>query len=220
MKRDMISEEGVVLHARDGREGGKILTLFTKRKGKMNVFLPRAVMNRCGMGLTAPFSYLCFTIRPMTDYAVMSQYEGTLLFDMMKCTYEEMTCWYYLIELIEKCFPEGDGDERAYRILLDAGREGRTRNPLTVSFVAAVKMISAAGFDCTSKEAAEDYRLSEDARKLLYDFREYDWKVKWKGNISKEVFLKAASYLDDFIERECDISMNTKGTFLRYVNGA
>lgn len=217
MKSDMISEEGVVLHARDGREGGKILTLFTKRKGKMNFFLPRAVMNRCGAGLTAPFSWLRFSIHRFSDYGVMSQYEGSLLFDMMKCTFEEMSCWYFLIELTEQCFLEGEGDDRAFRILLDAGKAGKNRNPLIVSFTASVKMLSCAGFDCTTRDAGRGYKVSEEALSLLRDFRDYDWTSPWIRTIPKDVFLDAASYVDDFIERECDISMNTKGTFIRFV---
>ena len=30
----------------------------------------------------------------------MSQYESRMLLDMMRLSYEEMQCWYYVIELV------------------------------------------------------------------------------------------------------------------------
>ena len=58
MRKEIKSGEAIVLHSREGREGGKILSLFTMQQGRMVMSLPRAVMVRCGSGLTAPFSLI------------------------------------------------------------------------------------------------------------------------------------------------------------------
>lgn len=71
------------------------------------MILPRAVMTRCGSGLTAPFAIIRFTASVEDDFAVLSQYEGRLLFDIMKLPYEEMTYWFYVIELTENSSPSG-----------------------------------------------------------------------------------------------------------------
>ena len=124
MTRKIESGEAIVLHSREGREGGKTLSLFTMQKGRMVMFLPRTVMARCGSGLTAPFSLIRYTASVEGEYALLSQYEGHLLFDMMKLPYEDMAYWFYVIELSEKLFPQGEKDDGAYDTLLKAGSMG------------------------------------------------------------------------------------------------
>lgn len=55
--REIKSGEAIVLHSSQGREGGKTLSLFTASMGPMPMILPRAVMTRCGSGLTRPLCH-------------------------------------------------------------------------------------------------------------------------------------------------------------------
>ena len=137
MIRKIESGEAIVLHSREGREGGKTLSLFTMQKGRMVMSLPRTVMARCGSGLTAPFSLIRYTASVEGEYALLSQYEGHLLFDMMKLPYEDMAYWFYVIELSEKLFPQGEKDDGAYDTLLKAGSMGGKRNSLPLCFMTA-----------------------------------------------------------------------------------
>ena len=167
MTRKIESGEAIVLHSREGREGGKTLSLFTMQKGRMVMSLPRTVMARCGSGLTAPFSLIRYTASVEGEYALLSQYEGHLLFDMMKLPYEDMAYWFYVIELSEKLFPQGEKDDGAYDTLLKAGSMGGKRNSLPLCFMTAVKLLAQSGFDAASPEEAEENHLSPEALSLL-----------------------------------------------------
>lgn len=218
MKGQIKSGEALVLEARTGKEGGRKLSLFTRNEGRREAYLPRTVMARCGTGLTMPFAHIRYTGAD-GDFLVLGQYEGKLLFELMKLTYEEMSCWYYLIEAAEKLFPLNQEDLQTYEILLSTGKAGRNRNHLIVSFIGVVKLLASAGFDPSSPEAADRFHLSKNARLLLTDFRNYRWNEPFGRNISKAAFRQCAEYIDDFMGEVCDVEMKTKGAFLRAVNG-
>lgn len=214
MTRKIESGEAIVLHSREGREGGKTLSLFTMQKGRMVMSLPRTVMARCGSGLTAPFSLIRYTASVEGEYALLSQYEGHLLFDMMKLPYEDMAYWFYVIELSEKLFPQGEKDDGAYDTLLKAGSMGGKRNSLPLCFMTAVKLLAQSGFDAASPEEAEENHLSPEALSLLTAFRDHRWQGPFSRPISRKTFHEAAAYVEKFVERVCDIRMHTKGAFL------
>lgn len=214
MRKEIKSGEAIVLHSREGREGGKTLSLFTMQKGRMVMSLPRTVMARCGSGLTAPFSLIRYTASVEGEYALLSQYEGHLLFDMMKLPYEDMAYWFYVIELSEKLFPQGEKDDGAYDTLLKAGSMGGKRNSLPLCFMTAVKLLAQSGFDAASPEEAEENHLSPEALSLLTAFRDYRWEKPFSRAIPRKTFHEAAAYVDGFVEKVCDIKMNTKGAFL------
>lgn len=215
MNGQLRTGEAIVLHSTKGKEGGKALTLFTATSGLLRAFIPRAALARSGTGLTAPFSHIRYTAAIFPEYAVLRQYEGELLFDMMKLSYEDMAYWFYLIELTEKLFPPGLKDDGVYDTLLEVGKAGRIRNGIAVTFIASVQLLALAGFDAAAPEAVAQYHLTEDTGKLLAAFRDYRWQGPFKGTIGKRNFLEAAAYLDRFLQDVCDISMNTKGTFTR-----
>lgn len=217
MENRIKSGEAIVLEARQGKEGGKKLTLFTGDEGRLDAYVSRSVMIRCGTGLTMPFAHIRYT-GSEGEFLILSQYEGELLFDMMKLTYEEMTCWYFLIETAEKLFPLHQEDARAYEILLSTGKAGGNRNHLITSFIGVIKLLAAAGFDASSPEAADRFHLSKNARLLLADFRNYRWSEPFGRNISKATFRQCASYIDDFIREICDTEMKTKGAFLSAIS--
>lgn len=215
MNGQLRTGEAIVLHSTKGKEGGKALTLFTASMGLLKGFIPRATLASCGTGLTAPFAHIRYTAAFFPEYAVIRQYEGELLFDMMKLSYEDMAYWFYLIELTEKLFPPGIGDDGVYDTLLAAGNAGRTRNSMAAAFTAAVQVLALSGFDAAAPEALEQYHVTGDTAKLLAAFRDYRWRGPFQGTIGRRNFLEAADYLDRFLQDVCDIRMNTKGTFTR-----
>lgn len=205
--------EGIVLRASKGGEGGRSLSLFTREMGLIHLTLPRAVMNRCGTGILLSFACVRLSAAIYPEYGVISQYEGRLLFDMMKLSYEDMTCWYYVIELVLALYPVGQKEDEAYDILMAAARAVEERNPRVIAFIAAVKLLAAAGYDPT--EAIEDpTALSEGARDLLCRFRGYRWGSPFEGSISRALFTECARYLDHFLLAACDTEMKTAGAFL------
>lgn len=77
MRKEIKSGEAIVLHSRKGEREEN--PLFTMQQGRMVMSLPRAVMVRCGSGLTAPFSLIRYTSTVEGEYALLGQYEGRLL---------------------------------------------------------------------------------------------------------------------------------------------
>lgn len=205
----------IVLHSRNSRNGGKTVTLFSREQGKLKLLLPRPVMVRCGMGLTAPFALIRYSASLYPDYGVLNQYEGNLLFDMMKLSYEDMECWYFLIELADALFPVGEEDREVFSSLLETGKAGTRKNSLVVCFVGAVKLLSLAGFDPAVPEMASRFHLSREALELLTDFRNCHWEKPFGRSVPKAAFIEAAGYLDRFIQDVCDISLKTRGTFVK-----
>ena len=208
--------EGIVLRAAKGGEGGRSLSLFTREMGLIRLTLPRAVMNRCGTGILLSFACVRLSAALYPEYGVISQYEGSLLFDMMKLSYEDMTCWYYVIELVLALYPVGQKEDEAYDILMAAAHAAEKRNPRVIAFIAAVKLLAAAGYDPTEAiEAIEDTLvLSDGARDLLTRFRGYRWGSPFEGSISASLFTECARYLDRFLSTVCDTEMKTAGAFL------
>ena len=205
--------EGIVLRASKGGEGGRSLSLFTREMGLIHLTLPRAVMNRCGTGILLSFACVRLSAAIYPEYGVISQYEGRLLFDMMKLSYEDMTCWCYVIELVLALYPVGQKEDEAYDILMAAARAAEERNPRVIAFIASIKLLACAGYDPT--EAIEDTLvLSDGARDLLNRFRGYRWGSPFEGSISRALFTECARYLDRFLLAVCDTEMKTAGAFL------
>ena len=214
MKAPITNLEGIVLRAGKGREGGRSLFIFTKGNGLTQCTVPRAVWQRYGTGCLLPFAKIRFTAMQFPSYRVMRQYEGTLLLDMMKMTYEDMQPWYYVIEIALQVFPQDQSDYRAYQILETAAIAAGHRNKKIAAFVAAVQLLREAGFDPSRKEIADTLHLSSSAQQLLEAFCHYSWKKPFGLPISSATFQECAAYIDQFIPLYCDVEMMTKGAFI------
>ncbi len=215
MQSNLITMEGIVLRAKQGREGGRSLFVFTKENGLMQLSVPRAVMQACGTGLLLSFSHIRFSAMLFSEYGVVRQYEGELLLDMMQMDYEKQQPWYYVIELALQVFPKNQSDYKVYQILQEAAMAAKERNQMVVAFLTAVKLLVRAGFDPTVEEAMQEGHLSKAARSLLLAFRNYRWKEPLGQSISSAAFRECALYLDSFILQACDVEMNMKGAFVR-----
>lgn len=214
MKQQLVNLEGIVLHARPGREGGRSLSVFTKENGRMQLTVPRAVATQCGTGALLPLAQIRLSAMLFPEYGVIRQYEGRLLLDMMRMDYGEMQQWYYVIELAMHLFPENQGDYRAYRILEAAALTAQKRNKMISAFIGALQLLRQAGFDPAAREPMEESHLSESAQALLLSFAFYKWNAPLGVPISSQTFQECASYVDHFISYHCDIQMNTKGAFV------
>ena len=206
--------EGIVLHAGKGTEGGRSLSVFTREMGLFRFSVSLPTMKRYGTGVMLPLSCIRFSASLQADYGRMSQYEGRLLLEMMKLTYEEMNSWYYVIELVLSLFPMGERDLRAYTLLQKAAMAARSRNPRVCAFVAAVQLLAAAGYDPAEEEPAGELGLSEKGRELLSLFRNYSWEEPFGASIPAALFRECARYLDRFIFSYCDVHLKTEGAFL------
>ncbi len=214
MKPEIRNLEGIVLRSAKGSGGGRLLSIFTKEMGLFSFSVSQAAMKRYGAGALLPLSHVRFSASFSADYGRMSQYEGESLVDTLKLPFEDLTAWYYVIELVLSLFPVGERDPSAYQALGQAALAARVRNPKVAAFVAVVKLLSLSGYDPTEEEPAEALKLSAKGRALLQCFRDYEWDQPFGASITAQVFAECARYIDEFMISYCDLKMKTAGAFL------
>ena len=100
----------------------------------------------------------------------MSQYESRMLLDMMNLSYEEMQCWYYVIELVSIFFPKEERNERVYRLLGRAMTVAACKNKKVAALIVSVQLLRAAGIDAGSHETERELHLSPAGMKLMQSF--------------------------------------------------
>ncbi len=206
--------EGIVLRASKGSGGGRTLSIFTKEMGLFHFTVTPAAMKRYGAGALLPLSHLHFSAALSSDYGRMSQYEGEPLVDTLQLSFEDLTAWYYVIEMLLSLFPVGEADPLAYQVLGLGAFSARHRNPKVCAFAVTVELLAAAGFDPTEEEPEEALGLSEKGRELLARFRNYGWDQPFGAAIAANVFAECARYIDQFMISYCDLKMKTAGAFL------
>lgn len=207
------SGEGIVLSVRKAGEGGRSVRLFTRAAGLLPFFAPRAAL-RCGPGLLAPFTLLRYSAAESAAGKILTQYEGRPLLDMMRLSYGDMARWYYVVEIAETFFPEGQADGEAYALLAAGAAEGAARNPSVVSFILAVQLLAAAGSDPAEDDPMDALRLSPEGRALLRACRRWRWAGAFPLRITRSAFRDAARYLDAFAEHAAERPLKTRGAFL------
>ncbi len=209
------NHEGILLRIRKSGEKGKLADIFTADKGRISVYIPKNVILKCGSGGMLPLTFLNLTVMKTGEYRVAVQYEGRSFFNILSLSYEEMQCWYYVIELTEELFPEEQGDFGAYQILNRGSSEAKERNKTVTALIVSIKLLAEAGFDPAAAETVKMAEISEAAKKLLHDFSVHDWKSGFDEAIKVKTFKEIARYIDTFITRYCDVELKTKGAFLQ-----
>ena len=214
MNRLLENYEGILLHAHAGRDGGKIADIFTLSAGLVRIYVGKTVLERCGSGGMVSFTFLRFTAQRDGEIFFMSQYESRMLLDMMRLSYEEMQCWYYVIELVNEFFPKEERNEKAYRLLGHAMTVAAHRNKKGAALIVSVQLLRVAGIDAGSDETERELRLSVAGMKLMQSFSSYDWGSEWETPIKASVFKELAGYIDKFILQYGEVKMKTAGAFL------
>lgn len=209
-----VNGEGILLQVRQAGEGGRSLHLFTRQEGLRSAFVSRSTLRRCGTGVLFPFAHLRYSAVESGELTLLTQYEGQLFFSMMELSYEEITRWYYAVEIACHFFPEGEADGDAYALLAAAARMGKEKNKTVVAFMLSVQLLAAAGYDPAEEEPMESLRLSGGGKMLIRGFRSYRWQGMPSCRITKEAFYDAAGYLDRFLLRYGEWEMKTRGAFL------
>lgn len=216
MKLPLQNREGIVLRSRKSGEG-RVVSILTREEGRMSFYVAPGAVKKWGPGALLPFSRLSFSAVLSDDSAVITQYEGHLILDLMQLSLEEMACWYYVIELAESFFPEKQTNRDAYIVLALCLAGGIGRNQVIASFIATVKLLAVAGFDPCADEPEKRYGLKSADAALMRAFRSYDWKKSFPMTISIQSFKRCASYIDWFAAFYGDVSLKMKGAFANAV---
>ena len=206
----IINKEGIVLSVKKAGTGGRLLQVFTRDSGTLRLFVSHASIKRYGTGCLAPYALISFTLRESSDLLVMTQYEGTLLLDMMALSYEEMSNWYFISELVTAVFPPADGDIRAWKVLGRAAVTARVRNKSVCACMAAFQLLVCAGFNPCEEEPQRQLHLSSEASHLLRQFVLYSWGTDAPDHISRKAYEELVQYMNAFIKQYCDLEMKIK----------
>ncbi len=205
--------KGILLRTRKSGGQGKVADIFTYSVGRIWVYIPQSVISKCGTGGTLPFTFLRFTVTGTGDHPVMMQYESEKILDMMALSYEDMQCWYYVIELAEELFPQEQENIEAYEVLKYGLLEAKAKNKMVAAFIIGVKLLLKAGFDPAEEGVMEESALSVPAQEFLKKCLLYRWGSGFNEAIKNKTFKEAAAYIDSFILKYCDVELKTKGAF-------
>ncbi len=207
------SGEGIVLSVRKAGEGGRSVRLFTRGEGRRTFFASRGTLRQYGPGLLQTFARIRYSAVPASGRSILTQYEGTLSFDLSRLAYEDLARWYCTVELAEAFFPEGQADGQAFALLAAAAEEGARRNPTVLPCILAVQLLAAAGSDPAEEEPMESLDLSAEGQALVKVFRRWPWQGEFPIPLRRSALLDAARYLDAFILRYGDVELKTAGAF-------
>lgn len=213
MNGEIRSIRGIVLRTTESGAGGRRISVFTEETGMSCFFISRGLISRYGAGGLLPLCRVRITVAFSHQTAVVTQYEGQPLFDMLNITYEELRQWSYLIEIVQLFFPEGERDSHVYSILCRAAETAAVKNPSVTAFTAVVQILCAAGYDPSGKETAREMALSEEAHSLICALVCYSWIGAPAMTIHSDVFRESALFLDRFLEKVCDVKLRTSGAF-------
>lgn len=205
--------KGILLRTRKSGGRGKVADIFTYSVGRIWVYIPQIVISKCGTGGTLPFTFLRFTVTATGDHPVMMQYESEKILDMMALSYEDMQCWYYVIELAEELFPQEQENIEAYEVLKYGLLEAKAKNKMVAAFIIGVKLLLKAGFDPAEEGVMKESALSVPAQEFLKKCLLYRWGSGFNEAIKNKTFKEAAAYIDSFILKYCDVELKTKGVF-------
>ena len=59
MNKLLKNDEGILLHAHAGKDGGKIADVFTLSAGLVRIYVGKTVLERCGSGGMVSFAVHC-----------------------------------------------------------------------------------------------------------------------------------------------------------------
>ena len=168
MNGEIRSIRGIVLRTTESGAGGRRISVFTEETGMSCFFISRGLISRYGAGGLLPLCRVRITAAFSHQTAVVTQYEGQPLFDMLNITYEELRQWSYLIEIVQLFFPEGERDSHVYSILCRACRNGGSQKSFCNSFLRLLSRSSVPPeYDPSRKETAREMALSEEAHSLI-----------------------------------------------------
>ena len=114
----MLKTEGIVLRERKYQETSKILSIYTKKMGKISVMAKGA--NRPKSALianTQPFSYNEYQFSQGRNFFYINQADIIDSFYDIRENMERVIYGFYILELVEKSVPDEEANEKIFLLL-------------------------------------------------------------------------------------------------------
>ncbi|WP_337404277.1 transporter associated domain-containing protein [Dialister invisus] len=114
MNKLLKNDEGILLHAHAGKDGGKIADVFTLSAGLVRIYVGKTVLERCGSGGMVSFAFLRFTAWKDGENFFMSQYESNAPAEILRVNDHvyEFDGTVILEDVSERLQMEFDDEER------------------------------------------------------------------------------------------------------------
>ena len=115
----MIKTEGVVLGEVRFKDTSKILTLYTRKLGKISVMAQGAYRPKSQLiATTQPFSYCEFQLQKGRNFYYISQADLVESFYSIRDNMERIIFGFYILELLEKSTPDEEENEKLFMLLV------------------------------------------------------------------------------------------------------
>ncbi|MBU5313591.1 DNA repair protein RecO [Tissierella carlieri] len=115
----MLKTEGVVLRELRYRDTSKILSVYTKKYGKIAVMARGAYRPKSQIiANTQPFSYNEYQLYRGKNFFYLNQGDIIDSFYSIRERIERVTYGYYMLELIDKSIPEEQENEKLFNLLI------------------------------------------------------------------------------------------------------
>jgi DNA repair protein RecO (recombination protein O) len=112
--------EGFVIRRRNFQETDRILTVFTKKNGKIQLKAPgvRKITSRRSPHVEL-LNYSLFTIYQAKSLPILTEVESIDVYSYLKNDLEKISLLYYICELIEGLCPENQENIQVFYLLKD-----------------------------------------------------------------------------------------------------
>lgn len=145
----MLKTEGVVLKELRYRDTSKILSVYTKKYGKITVMARGAYRPKSQIiANTQPFSYNEYQLFKGKNFFYLNQADILDSFYSIRERIERVAYGYYILELIDKGVPEEQENEKIFKLLIKGLTVLSTLNEDYLKFIVAyeLKFISFLGY--------------------------------------------------------------------------
>ena len=140
--------EAIILTARDAGSSDRIFTLFSKEYGKISAIAYGVRLSKKRRaGSLQPFAHLDFELsKGKGNLYVARQWLTKTSFQKLREDLFLMAHASFLCELTNDLWPENEGGQQMFDLILRSFRLLESRNPRIAALAGALKIISAAGF--------------------------------------------------------------------------
>lgn len=147
MTQQQFSTEALVLSVRDMGEADRLVTLFSRDRGKLSAaaYGARRLRSRLA-GSVQSFAQVDISLMPGRNLDTVGQCEVRRSFRELREDITLMTYAAFLAELVSELWPDRSPEPSAYDVLLGAFCLLSERNPRLVSLAGAWQLLALAGF--------------------------------------------------------------------------
>lgn len=154
--------EGVILGRTNFAELDRILTVFSKEKGKIKVMAKgvRKITSRRGGSLDL-FNWVLLSLSRGRTFGIVTEVELIDSFPTLREQLELVGQAYYLVELVDKLCPEGQANKRVFELLTGALTQVANCQSFGESLIVRnfeVNLLKALGYWSPSLEKVGDLR--------------------------------------------------------------